>query len=354
MRFGSVDHVGEEDELWGSWSSGRVLCVPRPTELDNDCGYGGDGGAGWGSGAQAGTADGRFDGGYSASPTGLSDGGAREGAFLFSAPSHPVTKAQTTRWTTGAVRRPPSADVRVIDAQRAGVEPLGPWGTVRTVLDPARPLAPPAAPASAGVQSGHGGPPVPAGDVLGAASVSPRSPIGPRRRITPGGTGCPRVRLRAITPLSGLFRRGGGLTRGDLIHFRFGMQDPVDVFGPAWGLEWMFPLGEWGIDRLLVHDLRWEHFVRPSPYGAGGARQVRPVGPPADFGANDRTAPRCWVRQVQHRCWRGVALRSVGDGLRLACPAPLARRRQAPDSDGGSWEPGLHVGCYKDGGRLWG
>ena len=183
VRFGSVDQVDEEDEMWGGWSSGRVLCGPRPTELDNDCGYGGDGGTGWGSGAPVGTADGRFDGGYPASPPGLSDGNVRGGAFPFSKPGHPVKKAQTTRWTTGAFRRPPSADVRVIDVQRAGVKPvwwstmgspagtppLGPWGTVRTVLDPARPLAPNPAPAFAGIQPGHGGPAVPAGDVLGAA-----------------------------------------------------------------------------------------------------------------------------------------------------------------------------------------
>ena len=160
VRFGSVDQVDEEDEMWGDWSSGRVLCGARPTELDNACGYGGDGDTGWGSGAPAGTADGRFDGEYPACPPGFSAGNVGGSAPPFSAPGHPVRRTQTTRWATGTFRRTPSADVRVIDAQRASVEParwssmgppagtppLGPWSAVRTVLDPSRPPTSPPAP----------------------------------------------------------------------------------------------------------------------------------------------------------------------------------------------------------------
>lgn len=88
VKFGSIDQVDEEDETWGDWSSGRVLCGVRPTELDNTCGYGGDGDAGWGSGAPAGSADGRFDGGGPSCPPRCDAGGDGGGVLLFSAPGH--------------------------------------------------------------------------------------------------------------------------------------------------------------------------------------------------------------------------------------------------------------------------
>ena len=54
LRFGEFDQTEDDDELWGEWggdcSSGPVLCGTRPTETDDNCGFGGGGSAGWGCG----------------------------------------------------------------------------------------------------------------------------------------------------------------------------------------------------------------------------------------------------------------------------------------------------------------
>ena len=47
---------------------------------------------------------------------------------------------------------------------------------------------------------------------------------------------------------------------GRLVDLSFGDTAPADVFGPAWGLDWMLPpQGDWAFGDLYVHDLRWEH-----------------------------------------------------------------------------------------------
>ena len=60
LRFGEFDTNEDDDELWGEWggdcSSGPVLFGTRPTETDDNCGFGGGWSAGWGCGDPAGTA----------------------------------------------------------------------------------------------------------------------------------------------------------------------------------------------------------------------------------------------------------------------------------------------------------
>ena len=111
--------------------------------------------------------------------------GVMGGAFSFSLLQVTWGGAQPARWATATFRRTPSAGVRAIDAQRAGVGP-DPWGAmgppagtlplgaqngVRIVLDPSMP--PPAAPSPllVGAQPGHGGSAAPADGMLGVAHI---------------------------------------------------------------------------------------------------------------------------------------------------------------------------------------
>ena len=69
-------------------------------------------------------------------------------------------------------------------------------------------------------------------------------------------------------------------TGGALIHLRFGNTPPRRVFlADGWGLDWLLPPGEPDVDRLLMHDLRWEHLVASalSPMGTSGLSGFTPT-----------------------------------------------------------------------------
>ena len=64
-----------------------------------------------------------------------------------------------------------------------------------------------------------------------------------------------------------------------MIHLSFGRVLPEVAFGPTWGLGWVLPPGGWGLDRFLMHDLRWEHLVASAltPMGQGGLAEYIPT-----------------------------------------------------------------------------
>ena len=136
----------------------------------------------------------------------------------------------------------------------ASTAPLGAQSGVRTVLDWS--LHPRFAPPLTEAQPDHGRPTAPADGTLRVTLIPASFSDFPgkkevRRARLPQGE-LPRFHPSRWVVLD----VGWSDTGGPLIHFRFGVQRPEIVFGPAWGLGWMLPPGGWGIDRLLTHDLR--------------------------------------------------------------------------------------------------
>ena len=95
-------------------------------------------------------------------------------------------------------------------------------------------------------------------------------------------------------------RPGGGWADagGLLIHLRFGGHSPEEVFGTEWGLDWLLPPGGWTIDRLLMHDLRWEHLV---------AAALTPMGQSRLAGYVPTVAVPTWAQMVDRLIGAGFS-----------------------------------------------
>ena len=299
IRFGGIDQLDGDDRSWGDWSSEPVPCGVPPTEWGDGYGHSDTANAGWGPGAPTGTADGRLDGDGVPQAAGYGTGGCKRGGPSYSAPGRLRWKAQPARWASAAFRRSPNGNVRVTDAQRANVVPERWVATdplagaaasrtgdgVRIVFD--RSLPPPPPPL-AEVKPGLEGLPAPREITLG---VSPIPTYFPGH---PGGKVVKRLRLPQSQPpyfhtSKWVVPEGGWSDTGDpLIHLSFGREPPEVVFGPTWGLGWVLPPGGWGLDRLLMHNLLWEHLVASAltPMGQGGLAKYTDNSR-ADAGAND-------------------------------------------------------------------
>ena len=123
VRFGSIDQLGGDDESWGDWSSGPVLCGFPPTEWDDGYGCSDAATAGWGPAAPTGTSDGRLDGDGPPQAAWYGIEGSGVGGPSYSAPGRLTWKTQPARRASAAYRRSPSGDVRMTDVQRTNTVP---------------------------------------------------------------------------------------------------------------------------------------------------------------------------------------------------------------------------------------
>ena len=236
-----------------------------------------------GGSAPAGTAYGRFDG---ADPWHAGVAGGWGAGADFPPPSAATPPSGGVRrrgWK--AQGRPPSADVRLLDAQRAvdaaagtvavvptgGSSATGDWAGFAAELDPSAAPVPLPAPPDGDARVGQAppglaypraaGPPAPlmsyAGVPLDSVSRRTRLQQGPPPDCHPTGWTVP--------------EGGWEDTGGPLIHLRLGRSNPQQVFGADWGLDWLLPPGGWAVEQLIMHDFRWEHFVAAalSPMGTG-------------------------------------------------------------------------------------
>ena len=281
-RFGSIDQLGGDDESWGHWSFEPVLCGVPPTEWDDGYGYSDAATAGWGSAAPTGSADGHLDGDGLPQAAWYGTGGGRGGGPSYSAPGRQRWKAQSARWASATYRRSPSGEVRVADVQRANTVPerwvaAGPPARsaapvtgdgVRIAFDRSLPPSPPP-PLSEVQQNGFSAPHEVALEVARVPSSFAGHPIGKRvNRLR-----LPQGQPPYFHPSKWVVLEGGwGDTGGPVIHLSFGRVRPEVAFGPAWGLGWMLPPGGWGLDRFLMHVLRWGHLAASAltPMGQGG------------------------------------------------------------------------------------
>ena len=190
VRFGKhAANEDDDDDEWGYRGGddppGPIFHGTRPIGVENDFGFSGGGSTGWGGGGPAAMVYGRLDG-SGPCPSGGRGGWGVSGGFPPLAATGPPVR-RTQRWAVGTQKRSASADVRVLDAQRANAGPArggptappggtpsqGDWIGFSTVLDPLVVPSPTPAPLFDGAHLGQGAP----GFAGGRATGPPSAPV---------------------------------------------------------------------------------------------------------------------------------------------------------------------------------